>query len=160
MRSGGFVNCYSAFSSCSILIHSFPWYFNYVTPLWSAANYYQQLSVRWKAWNIPKKCMHLTGTKEATTIDRCEVYSITSHTFGKQWIITNGVQWDKGHKVTKWSEVNQSYLARWCWKKDLFCSQWGAVDLSINIHFLPIVWSQYIHSAQILQLHNTPLVSN
>ena len=49
-------------SSCSISIHSFPWYFNYVTPLWSAANYYQQLSVRWKAWNIPK-CMHLTGTK-------------------------------------------------------------------------------------------------
>ena len=40
-----------------------PMIFNYITPLWSAANYYQQLSVRWKAWNIPKKCMHLTGTK-------------------------------------------------------------------------------------------------
>jgi hypothetical protein len=48
---------------CSISMHSFPWYFNYITPLWSAANYYQQLSVRWKAWNVSKESMHLIGTK-------------------------------------------------------------------------------------------------
>ena len=27
--------------------------FNYVTPLWSAVDCYQHLSVRWKAWNTP-----------------------------------------------------------------------------------------------------------
>ena len=62
MKNCVFINCYSTFNNCSFLIHSFPWYFNYVTPLWSAANYYQQLSVRWKAWNISKESMHLIGT--------------------------------------------------------------------------------------------------
>ena len=62
-RSGGFIDHNSAFTNCSILIHSFQWYFNYITPFWLAANHYQQLSVRWKTWNISKKCMQLIGTK-------------------------------------------------------------------------------------------------
>ena len=38
VRSGGFVNQYSLFTDCPVSIHSFPRYFNYVTPLWSAVN--------------------------------------------------------------------------------------------------------------------------
>ena len=37
VRSGGFVNQYSLFTDCPVSIHSFPRYFNYITPIWSAA---------------------------------------------------------------------------------------------------------------------------
>ncbi len=71
--------------------------------------------------------------------------------------VTNSVRWVKGKAVRKWSDVNQTYLARWCCNKELFCSQ-GTVDLSINIHFHRLSgFDKFI--PQMLQLRNTALVS-
>ncbi len=150
---------YSAFTNCSISIHSFPWYFNYITPLWSAANYYQEFSVRWKAWNISKIWMQLIEqNEEANMIDRCRCIQSCDTLLVSSKLLQTVFDETKGQEVSKWSDVNQTYLAKWYWKKDFLCSHWGVVDASIVIHFY---WLSNLDTfiSGILQLHNTPLVS-
>ena len=65
--------------------------FNYVTPLWSAVDYYQHLSIRRKAWNTPSLVTDWNQVWSKTAVDvndihdKDKMYDCMQQRKGRRW---------------------------------------------------------------------------
>ena len=92
--------------------------FNYVTPLWSAVDYYQHLSVRRKAWNTPS-----LGTDWNQRFDQKQQWmSVTFMTWQSVWQYAA----KKRKEMANW-ELTEERARRSCkwWWSDNLKNSWG-----------------------------------